>query len=147
MLCCASLESDGQMIDGYIVASLETIIVALPDEKSLTQDFEEVANEFWVHLLLTANGIRICPHFWTRESMARVDLSHFPPSYDWHMKCLPRTLIFVRKNAINNINWRLSPCRDKFTDLYLNKIVKNNLIVSFNSVREASLEYIRAIFY
>lgn len=46
MLCCASLESDGQMIDGYIVASLETIIVALPDEKSLTQDFEEVANEF-----------------------------------------------------------------------------------------------------
>lgn len=37
-----SLEFDGQMIDGYLVASLETALIALRDEVSFLQNFEEL---------------------------------------------------------------------------------------------------------
>ena len=37
-----SLEFDGQMIDGYHVASLETALIALRDEVSFLQNFEEL---------------------------------------------------------------------------------------------------------
>ncbi|MBB6055503.1 NERD domain-containing protein [Tolumonas osonensis] len=40
-----SLEFDGKEIDGYLVTSLETMIIALRDEKSFLNDFEEIAED------------------------------------------------------------------------------------------------------
>lgn len=40
-----SLEFDGQEIDGFLVTALETMIIALRDEKSLLNDFAEIAED------------------------------------------------------------------------------------------------------
>ena len=40
-----SLEFDGKEIDGYLVTALETMIIALRDEKSLLNDLEEIAED------------------------------------------------------------------------------------------------------
>ncbi len=37
-----SLEFDGKEIDGYLVTALETMIIALRDEKSFLNDFDEL---------------------------------------------------------------------------------------------------------
>ena len=40
-----NMQFDGKEIDGYLVTALETMIIALRDEKSFLNDFEDISEE------------------------------------------------------------------------------------------------------